>query len=190
MKEGVMPEENDLSPESEDRSPAPEPERQQPPRSEVPQEVRDALRRANREAETLRRQLKDYQDKDKSETERLAERAAEQERRAAAAESLLLRYEVGSAKGLPAQLVGRLQGDTREELEADAEQLLALVAPPKPAEPEKPAKPQATDLGQGRREGAPASSVAAGRERGKRDLEAQQSQQRDPWAGMRRLGGP
>lgn len=38
--------------------------------------------------------------------------------------------EVAAAKGLPAELADRLLGDTREELERDADQLVGLVQPP------------------------------------------------------------
>lgn len=41
----------------------------------------------------------------------------------------LLRNEVAGAKGVPAHLVGRLRGDTQEEIEADADDLLAALKP-------------------------------------------------------------
>lgn len=156
--------------------PAPDP----PKQTEAPPEVVAALRKANKEAEKLRLQLKEYEDRDKSEAEKLAERAAAAERRAAEMEAQLMRREVALAKGLPAALVDRLRGGSREELDADADQLLALVAPPAPPVQEK----RVPDLGQGRRDGAPAASVETGRERGRRDREAAEQKQRDPFAGM------
>jgi hypothetical protein len=63
----------------------------------------------------------------KTEAQKIAERAEAAERRAAEADRELARYRVAAAKKLPAELVGRLQGDTDEELAADADTLLALV---------------------------------------------------------------
>lgn len=121
------------------------PQESEKPRSEVPAEVAAALKKANKEAETLRRQLKEYEDRDKTEAEKLAERASEAEGRALAAEKALLRKDVALIKGLPADLVDRLRGETAEELSADADALLALLTP---AEPPEPAP---LDLGQGNR---------------------------------------
>ena len=63
----------------------------------------------------------------KTETEKVAERADAAEKRAAATERELIRYRVAVAKKLPAELTDRLRGETLEELEADADTLLALV---------------------------------------------------------------
>ena len=48
--------------------------------------------------------------------------------RATNAESELLKFQVGTEKGLPATLIARLTGSTAEELGADADQLLELVS--------------------------------------------------------------
>ncbi|HEX5543690.1 MAG TPA: hypothetical protein VFX60_19405 [Micromonospora sp.] len=111
-----------------EETPTPE----QPARPDVPIEVKRALTKANKEAEALRLKLKEYEDRDKTEQQRLTESRAEAERRAADAEMALARYRVAVAKGLPADLVDRLRGSTEEELTADADKLLALVAPAKP----------------------------------------------------------
>ena len=100
--------------------------------TEVPPEVKAALKKANKEAETLRLKLKEYEDASKSEQDKLAERAAGAETKAAALEAKLNRIEVGAAKGLPAELAVRLQGDSQEEMEADAERLLGYVKPAAP----------------------------------------------------------
>lgn len=117
------------------------------PRAEIPKEVSDALKKANKEAETLRKQLKEYEDRDKSDAEKLADRATAAEQRAAAAEARILRQQVALSKALPAELVDRLRGDTQEELEADADALLGLLAPKDDGETPFP------DLGQGPRGG-------------------------------------
>lgn len=70
----------------------------------------EAERRARREAE--------------SETKRLRDQLAEHDR------TDLIRS-VAASKSLPAGLAERLRGNSREELEADADALLALVAPAK-----------------------------------------------------------
>lgn len=49
-----------------------------------------------------------------------------------------LRAEVAAAKQVPASLMGRLQGATKEELEADADALLAAVAPSRGPSPRRP----------------------------------------------------
>lgn len=46
-----------------------------------------------------------------------------------------LRLSVAAAKGLPAELVDRLRGETKESLEQDADSLLALVRKPGPGVP-------------------------------------------------------
>lgn len=95
--------------------------------------IEKALEKANKEAEKYRLELKKYEDRDKTDAEKLEERATSAEARATTAEGKLLRLEVASSKGLPAELVARMQGNSREELEADAEELLTLVKPVKPS---------------------------------------------------------
>ncbi|ROP45940.1 capsid assembly scaffolding protein Gp46 family protein [Pseudokineococcus lusitanus] len=64
-----------------------------------------------------------------SDVEKANARAAAAEQRATEAEAKSLRLDVAAAKGVPAGLVPRLHGATREELEADADALLALLPP-------------------------------------------------------------
>jgi hypothetical protein len=91
-----------------------------------------ALRKANKEAEALRSKLKEFEDRDKSEVDKLNERLSAAEARALDAE----RYEVALEKGLTRTQAKRLIGTTREELEADADELLADLGPEaKPANP-------------------------------------------------------
>ena len=61
----------------------------------------------------------------KSDVEKLNERAAAADKRAADAEARANRMEVAAAKGLTAAQAKRLIGTTREELEADADDILA-----------------------------------------------------------------
>lgn len=113
-------------------SPAPEPAAS--PSDEVAKwkalaRKHEAQAKANAEAA---RRLDELENAQKSEQQRLTERAESAEKAAQEANSRLLRAEVAMEKGLPATLAARLTGSTKEELEADAEQLLALVAKPAP----------------------------------------------------------
>lgn len=101
---------------------------QQPPSDDV-RRMQTALRKANREAETTRLKLKEYEDRDKSDAERAAERATEAEQRAQQAETALLRMRVATSKGLPVELADRLQGSDEKEMGADADRLLSLMKP-------------------------------------------------------------
>jgi hypothetical protein len=71
----------------------------------------------------------DYDDlKEKAgEKATLEERVAEIERQARDAESRAMRAEIANAKGLTPNQAKRLVGGTREELEADADELLADI---------------------------------------------------------------
>jgi hypothetical protein len=68
--------------------------------------------------------LKELEDADKSETERLMEASKAAEKRAEEAEAKALRYEVAADKNVPAKLARFLTGSTREELEAAADELI------------------------------------------------------------------
>lgn len=130
---------------------APEQEQENVVTVNVPPEVTRALRKANKEAETLRLRLKEYEDRDKTEQQRLEERAAAAETRAKDLELRALRLEVASEKGLSSAQAKRLVGGTREELEADADELRATFSTPA-----VPAAPR-PDPSQGARSGAPTS---------------------------------
>lgn len=88
-----------------------------------------ALRKANKEAETTRLKLKEYEDRDKSELDKVIEKTTEAEQRAAVAERSLMQYRVAAAKNLPAKLATRLHGDTEDEMGVDADELLAEMTP-------------------------------------------------------------
>lgn len=93
--------------------------------SDVPPEVQRALHKANKEAEGLRLKLKEFEDRDKTDAQKLSERAADAEKAAAEAKAELMKFQVAAAKNIPASLAARLQGATPEELAADADRLLA-----------------------------------------------------------------
>lgn len=99
----------------------------------------DEERQARREAEKQRKDLearlkeleplaakaKQLEDSKKTETEKLGEKLTAAEKRAVEAEQKALRLEVASAKGLTQAQAKRLVGATKEELEADADELLS-----------------------------------------------------------------
>lgn len=100
------------------------------------------IRKSNQEAKSQRERAKAAEEK--------AKRAGDFEKRALDAEARLLRLEVGADVGLPVSLASRLQGSTKEELLADAEELMKLVAPSKQSGKPKPnlkggAKPSEDD---------------------------------------------
>jgi hypothetical protein len=82
---------------------------------------------ATSEAEKLRAKVQEFEDRDKSEQEKAEKRAKDAEDKASKAEHKLLRLEVASAKKVPSNLASRLVGETKAELEADADELLKSV---------------------------------------------------------------
>lgn len=73
------------------------------------------------------KRLAELEDADKSEIQRERDKAAAAEARANAAETRADRLEIAAEKGLSPKLAARLVGATREELEADADELLAQL---------------------------------------------------------------
>jgi len=110
-----------------------------------PDAVRNALtaerakaKQAEARAKAAEAKVKAFEDRDKTEQQKLAERAEQAEKAAADAQVRLLRLTVGAQKGLVAALAERLQGTTEEEMAADADRLLEAV---------KPGRPDPTSLG-------------------------------------------
>lgn len=83
----------------------------------------DELKRKAGELDAIR-------DGEKSELQKATERADQAEREAATLRHRDLQREVAAAKGVPAKHAHRLQGGTREELEADADDYLTDYTPP------------------------------------------------------------
>ena len=97
----------------------------------TPKQLSDRLARAKPsdydDLQAKAARLDELEAANKSEVEKANDKASQAEARAAAAESRLLQLEVAAAKGLHPDLATRLTGGSREELEADADALLALV---------------------------------------------------------------
>jgi hypothetical protein len=88
------------------------------------QNVRGDVEKLKKERDSLEKQVKEHTDASKSDQEKLEERAKTAEEKLSATERSLLLLEVASEKGLSSGQAKRLVGDTKEELEADAEELL------------------------------------------------------------------
>jgi hypothetical protein len=96
--------------------------------------IRAALNKANKEAEKLRLEKKAHEDAQLSEIEKAKRDAEEATRELEKLRSAKVRADIALELGLPAKWVGRLQGDSEEELRADAAEILAdLNKPKKPA---------------------------------------------------------
>lgn len=110
-------------------------------------EERKARRAAERERDAQAARLKEFEDRDKTDAQKLEERAsrAEQQLQPLTDETNRLRFALSKAASLdPAQvkpflgIVDRLRGSTDEELSADADALLALLGNSGPATPPPP----------------------------------------------------
>lgn len=88
--------------------------------------------RAKENAEAAKR-LAEFEDAQKTENQKALERAEAAEKRAAELEIQALRNDVALRKGLTATQAKRLVGSTLEELEADADELLADLKNARPA---------------------------------------------------------
>lgn len=97
-----------------------------------------ALRRRLKELEAAKAKLDELEAAGKSEADKLRDQLAAAERAAQEAELRALRLEVAADKGLTPSQAKRLVGSTLEELEADADDLLADFQPAKGAVETKP----------------------------------------------------
>lgn len=113
-----------------------------------PERAKAAMSKKNRENESLRRRLKELEardeklrqieDKDKSDTERLTERATQAAEKAKTLELEYNRLQLRLELGLTAEQAARVSGDNYDDMKADAEELLKLFQPAKGDEADKP----------------------------------------------------
>ena len=91
---------------------------------------REARKLSDKTVTELTAKIKEFQDRDKSETEKQSERLAEIQRENAELKSAKTRAEVAEAKSDPAKGIiipaSMLTGSTQEELEASADALIAF----------------------------------------------------------------
>lgn len=98
--------------------------------------------KAAKENADAARRLAEIEESGKSEQERFAEARQAAEERATAAERETARLRVALRKGLTDVQARRLVGDTEEDLEADADELLATFAPARESDTELPTLPR------------------------------------------------
>lgn len=94
-----------------------------------PERAKRKIAKLNSEAANLRKRLTEAPK---------AEDAAAKDKRIGELETASLRYEVALDLGLPKEIASRLQGADRDEMVADAEKLLELLAPAKRPTTRKP----------------------------------------------------
>lgn len=90
-------------------------------------QLRAEAARHRKEAQEARAKAQEYEDRDKSELEKLTTKVAKLEADKANAETQLLRFEVAKEKEIPAEAIDLLNGKSREDLEASADKILNLV---------------------------------------------------------------
>ena len=84
-----------------------------------------AYQATKNELASAKGKVREFEDATKTEQEKLTERASELEGRLSTAEANAARFEIALEKGLTKSQAKRLVGSTREELELDADELLA-----------------------------------------------------------------
>lgn len=89
----------------------------------------DAANAKLRELEAAQAKLREYEDRDKTEAERLAARLAEAEQEAQSARSEALRLRIASETGVPADLLEFITGTDEETARQQAEKLMAATKP-------------------------------------------------------------
>jgi hypothetical protein len=99
---------------------------------EYVQSLRAEAARHRKEAQEARAKAQEFEDRDKSELEKLTGKLSKAEQAKAEAEAALVRFQVAAEKQVPAEAMDLLVGTTREELEAKADKLLELVKKPEP----------------------------------------------------------
>lgn len=109
---------------------------------------RQARRDAEKKLKDMEARLQEFEDRDKSDGEKLADKVSAAEKRASDAESRALRLEIAAAKGLTPAQAKRLVGATQEELEADADEILEAF-PTKPGATPPPSSRPKPDLSGG-----------------------------------------
>jgi hypothetical protein len=100
---------------------------------------RDADTRAKANAEAAK-QIQEMEDASKSETQKLTDKLARSDARVAELEAELARERIARRHGLTDAQVKRLIGETEEELEADAQELVQLFRAEVEQEEQEPAE--------------------------------------------------
>lgn len=104
-------------------------------------EERKARRDAEKQLRDVQAQLKELTDKDKSEVDKLRDEVASLTKERDDHAAKVMRSEVAMAKGLNASQAKRLVGTSKEELEADADEILETLPAGDGAKPPPSNKP-------------------------------------------------
>ena len=96
---------------------------------ESKQRVLADLKREREQRQQLESRLKEIEDRDKSDSEKLTDKLTAAEQRASQAEREAMRLQVAYAKGLTPAQAKRLVGDTIDDLEADADEIIEAFTP-------------------------------------------------------------
>lgn len=111
----------DDKPDDDDEKPAPKPDDKPDPEAA---KWKGLSRKHESDLRKAQKELDDLRNAGKSENEKLTDRVAQAEKDLADARAHALRLEVAAEKGLTPSQAKRLVGSTREELEADADELV------------------------------------------------------------------
>lgn len=140
--EGLMPEGANGQEPTPVPKPTPEPAAKPAAEKSFGEEYVKQLRKESASARTtlstVQAELDALKDRDKTDTQRLTDRAAESEKRAGAAETQLIRYEVAALRGLDLKMVNAIAGTTRDEIEANAAVIAESLAAVASAQPKPP----------------------------------------------------
>jgi len=137
--------------------PAPDPaDKPKPPPGPVPyerfKEVNEQAKALQAQLAAIEKQRKEAEEAQLKEQEKWKELAEKREQELAVERANRQRLEIATRKGLPVDLATRLQGETPEEIEADAERLLGFMKPatgpgvPPPAKGGAPTAPELTKM--------------------------------------------
>lgn len=132
-------------------------------------EERKARKAAEKMAAEREARLKEFEERDLSELQKLERKASDTEARASESESRLLRLEVALSRVIDEETLSRvlsgakrLVGSSREELEADAEELFGAVLPAQKKAPSRPSFDQGVRVPPDPADDSPRSLITAG----------------------------
>lgn len=110
---------------------APKLEEVEPEAAWDPQRAKEKIRKLNQEIQSTKAKLAEAPK---------ADDVAAKDKRITDLEAATLRYEIALDLGLPKEIASRLQGKDRDEMVADAEKLMELIAPTKGPASQRPAE--------------------------------------------------
>jgi len=145
----------DTQPNQGQGEPGPEPENKPEPKPEPDPVPYTRFKQVNEQLRAVQAKLSEYEKREKEREEQELQQQGEYKKLLDQTKSDLettraeaLRLRVAIKKGIPAELIDRLKGDTEEDLEADADALLALVKRESPGvpPPTRGSAPETVDL--------------------------------------------